>query len=83
MEKSQVYKLFDKGTAHEYINGIKGNIGGEPAILYVTDNFFYIQARDGGNFSLISQLADLKTDMYISENIKRVITDNTLTLYRN
>ena len=37
--KNELKRLFDKNTVHDYINSVQGNIGGEPAVCYLTDNF--------------------------------------------
>lgn len=73
--------MFDMGKAHELINSIQGYIGGEPAVLFLTDNFAYFKARNGGDFARISDMLELKTELYLS-NTKKVATDNIFTLYR-
>lgn len=79
--KNDLKSLFDRGTAQERLNDITGNIGGESAVLFITDNFAYFKAKDGGNYNVISKMLDLKVDM-INPSAKRVITDNIVTLYR-
>lgn len=82
MDASKFKKLFDRGTVKEYINNLQGNIGGEPATMYLTENFAYFKARSGGNFVRISAMLELKTGIFLSET-KSVTTDNIFTLYRN
>lgn len=74
-------RLFDRGTGKEYINNLQGNINSVPAIIFRTENFAYIKARDGKGIDTIALLVDLKKN-YIKKGltIRQTTTENIITL---